>query len=398
VATFVAKLRVYSISDQDDSGPWARATFPHLFWIASVHGITKYDLATWTGISAALPGADNAIVSREWLRGNIQSKGPLGQLYPLPLFIMEGDTPSFLNLIDNGLSVPERPDWGGWGGRWEQPSPAFGHWADTVDAVRGEDGKDYSSNKASVWRWRKAFQNDFLMRMNWSISPRFADANHAPQLVVNGQGGSAPLTLTVCPGEEVRLSAAGSRDPDGNTLSYRWWAYGEAGSSYFARATLATPDAAQTTVTVKPWTSPPGFDLLPVERAHVILEVSDNGTPAVTRYRRVMLDVPTDGRRVNGKVCPKIAVMPEPEGIEFATGAEVPPPGWTTSHSDIGSLLDNPQTRAIVARHLPVVVETGSAAVQARNMTIRALKAFVPGITDELLAKIDAELKLVPKP
>jgi len=32
---FVARLRVYTISDQDDSGPWLRKTFPALFYIAS---------------------------------------------------------------------------------------------------------------------------------------------------------------------------------------------------------------------------------------------------------------------------------------------------------------------------------------------------------------------------
>ena len=31
---------------------------------------------------------------------------------------MEGDTPSFLNLINNGLSDHDHPDWGGWGGRY----------------------------------------------------------------------------------------------------------------------------------------------------------------------------------------------------------------------------------------------------------------------------------------
>src|ERR1043166_2942325 len=46
VERFVAKLRVYSISDQDDAGPWARANFPRLFWIASVHALFRYSLAT----------------------------------------------------------------------------------------------------------------------------------------------------------------------------------------------------------------------------------------------------------------------------------------------------------------------------------------------------------------
>jgi hypothetical protein len=34
------------------------------------------------------------------------------------MFIMEGDTPSFLGLIPNGLNAQDKPDWGGWGGRY----------------------------------------------------------------------------------------------------------------------------------------------------------------------------------------------------------------------------------------------------------------------------------------
>ncbi len=41
---------------------------------------------------------------------------------------MEGDTPSFLNLINNGLSDPEHPDWGGWGGRYEFYTPRMQKW------------------------------------------------------------------------------------------------------------------------------------------------------------------------------------------------------------------------------------------------------------------------------
>jgi Protein of unknown function (DUF1593) len=106
VRRFVSKLRVYSISDQDDAGPWARAYFPELFWVTSVHAFTNYDLATWTGISAPQPGADQGPVSKEWLASNIRAHGPLGELYPLPAYIMEGDTPSYLGLIPNGLNIP----------------------------------------------------------------------------------------------------------------------------------------------------------------------------------------------------------------------------------------------------------------------------------------------------
>lgn len=47
VSAFVDKLRVYSISDQDDSGPWIRTNFPRLFYIVSIHGFSEYGSATW---------------------------------------------------------------------------------------------------------------------------------------------------------------------------------------------------------------------------------------------------------------------------------------------------------------------------------------------------------------
>ena len=50
---FVEKLRVYSISDQDDAGPWIRREFPSLFYIVQPSTQTggEYYYATWTGIS-----------------------------------------------------------------------------------------------------------------------------------------------------------------------------------------------------------------------------------------------------------------------------------------------------------------------------------------------------------
>ena len=121
---FVAKLRVYSISDQDDAGPWIRREFPGLFYIVDPSTPTggEYYYATWTGISGDVfyrngAGADFTTVTNEWLDANIRGKGPLGKLYPRFAYIMEGDTPSYLNLIDNGLNGYRRPDWGGWGGR-----------------------------------------------------------------------------------------------------------------------------------------------------------------------------------------------------------------------------------------------------------------------------------------
>ena len=127
----VAKLRVYTISDQDDSGPWIRKTFPGLFYICSpgTNDRGAYHHATWTGISGdkfhgRFSGADFSIVDNPWLDEHIRKNhGPLGAEHPQTKYLMEGDTPSFLYLINNGLGSPEHPNYGSWGGRYEWYTP-----------------------------------------------------------------------------------------------------------------------------------------------------------------------------------------------------------------------------------------------------------------------------------
>ncbi len=116
------------------AGPWIRREFPTLFYIVkpSSPDSQEYDYATWTGISGDIyyrngEGADTSLVTNEWLDQNIRSKGPLGRDYPRFMFIMEGDTPSFLNLIHNGLHADVEPDWGGWGGRYIHRQPYGEH-------------------------------------------------------------------------------------------------------------------------------------------------------------------------------------------------------------------------------------------------------------------------------
>jgi hypothetical protein len=63
-------------------------------------------------------------VNNDWLDRNIRhNKGPLGAQHPRTEFLMEGDTPSFLGLVINGLNTPEHPNWGCWGGRYEFYTP-----------------------------------------------------------------------------------------------------------------------------------------------------------------------------------------------------------------------------------------------------------------------------------
>ena len=201
----VGKLRVYSISDQDDAGPWIRREFPALHYIAmpSTPDGDQYTMATWTGISGDrfyrnAPGADFTTFETDWVNRNIRQKGPLGKHYPYPCCIHEGDTPSFLGLIDNGLDSAMSPAFGGWGGRyvWRrfygEPRPTgrraatrFPGSDNSRDTVAGVDGKTYTSDQATIWRWRQAFQHDFAARMDWRRQG--ARANHNPVVVVNGK-------------------------------------------------------------------------------------------------------------------------------------------------------------------------------------------------------------------
>jgi hypothetical protein len=289
--TFVAKLRVYTISDQDDCGAWLRKEFPRLFYIVtpSNQSYDEYRLATWTGISGerryklAAPPSYFAWISNEWLSHNvIQDHGPLGALYPKWTYIMEGDTPSFLNLIDNGLGGEISPDYGGWGGRYTLSKPSGESrpiWTNSADTVTA-DGKTWSSPHASVWRWREAYQNDFAARMDWCITARRQDANHHPVAVVGGDKGKGVIFISAQPGETVTLSAAGSSDPDGDKLTFRWFQYEEAGTG--ARVAISGEDGDTGTFQV------PGE---PGKTIHIILELRDDGTPNLLSYRRVVVTI-----------------------------------------------------------------------------------------------------------
>ena len=117
----IKKLRIYAISDQDNTGYWIRKNFPDLFYIVSPG---SYMSATWMGINQVVKGENNEVISNSWLAKNIQvGHGPLGALYPDVSYGMEGDTPSWLMLVQNGLNDNAVPNWGSWGGRYELYKP-----------------------------------------------------------------------------------------------------------------------------------------------------------------------------------------------------------------------------------------------------------------------------------
>lgn len=301
VKNFVSKLRVYTISDQDDSGPWIRKNFPGLFYIASpgFHSYGGYHHATWTGISGdkfhgRFAGGNFTIVDNPWLDKNIRSKGPLGAQYPKTKFLMEGDTPSFLYLINNGLGNSEHPDWGSWGGRYELYQPRTEKWFlepetrplwnNAQDEVFGLDSSWHTDNKATIWRWRQAYQNDFAARMDWTIKP-YKEGNHPPVPMLKNEE-----VISAKAGDTIRLSAAGSTDPDGNQLFYKWFYYAEPGSFTISTARTGDPMKIEDAEKQNAWFIVPKKYGRP-GTMHIILAVTDNGTPALTRYKRLIVNV-----------------------------------------------------------------------------------------------------------
>jgi len=278
---FLAKLRVYSIGHQDDTGPWIVENFPSLHYVLPM-APPKRDKreAAYRGMYL---GGDESLTSREWVDRNLRKDhGPLGALFPTRTWtepnrngcLKEGDTPSWFHFLPIGLGDPEHPEWGGWGGRFKREKG--GLYRDGPDTVGSE-----THVRASVYRWRPAYQSEFAARADWCVKP-FAEANHPPHVKLNGDSTVNVLRLNAKPGETLKLSAEGTRDPDGHAVTYRWWVYREAGT-YAKPVTLA--DSATSAASV----------MLPEDATgasvHLVLEVTDRGEPPITRYRRAVIEV-----------------------------------------------------------------------------------------------------------
>jgi hypothetical protein len=278
---FMARLRVYDIDDQDRIQPWIFENFPDLFYVLakSAPGADKRTGA-YRGMYL---GGDESLTSRNWVDAHVLTgHGPLGALYPTSTWtdpnphatLKEGDTPSWFYFLPTGLGDPAHPDWGGWGGRFRRVRD--GLWRDDRDTV-----SDTTDSRTTVWRWRPAFQADFQARMDWCVKS-FAEANHPPAPVLNGQEGLAALSIEAKPGQSTKLSADGSTDPDKDQLSYRWWIYPEAGNY---RGDVAIEGASEPAASFTPKLDAAGKTM------HVILEVRDDGTPPLVRYRRAVINV-----------------------------------------------------------------------------------------------------------
>jgi len=239
--------------------------------------------------------------SAEWMNRNLlQDHGPLLDLYQAHedgRFRSEGDTPSYLHVIPNGVRSTESPGWGGWGGRfvnvrnntWLDPVPEPGYeypdgrWYTETAYGRVHLRQDIPNDEILTeyfkpqWRWIDVIQKDFASRADWCVQS-YEEANHPPVVEL-----AHDWELTAGAGETVRLNARGTQDPDGDALNYRWWHYHEA-DSY--SGTVAVQDAGNLEAE---FTVP--TDAGAGETIHVICEVTDQGTPPLTRYQRVIVRI-----------------------------------------------------------------------------------------------------------
>ena len=202
--------------------------------------------------------------------------GPLGALYPTNTTHpqKEGDSMSFLYLVPTGMNNVDQPTWGSWAGRYgprDEKRPGY-YWANVEDAWNGTTTRDNT-----LARWAAHLQNDFRARLDWCVKD-YAGANHPPAPALAGAAARVAKS-----GERVELEAAGTRDPDGNPLEYEWVYYPEPGT--YRGPAPAIEDARTATAAFRaPATKEPAS-------VHVILLVTDRGSPPLTRYRRVVVNV-----------------------------------------------------------------------------------------------------------
>lgn len=262
------KAVIYIILDQDKTfRRYIEPNWPKL----QVLGSFRQFACIAYGWSKKIPQPQRSYFERPWMQEHILTgHGPLCASYEARggAFLSEGDSPSFMHQIDVGLRSLEHPSWGGWGGRFVRKKPGNDVWRGATD--------DGNLDKP-IWRWAEAFQNDWAARADWCVAPQYADANHPP--IVDAAG----LEVVAAPGDAVALDVSRSTDPDGDKLAFRWWQYREV-DTYPGEVEIVDTHRARASLTV-PQGAKPGATI------HLIAEVTDDGSPPLTRYARVVVTV-----------------------------------------------------------------------------------------------------------
>jgi hypothetical protein len=345
------KVRLYDIATQDVTFNYIKERHGDIFYLKAQ--------TVWIGwFKRDCPG-NSQIVSLDWANANIKGHGALGEGYPTwtgPEGVKEGDTPSFMYYLRNGLSDFEHPDWGCWAGRFRKaPELGPGFWLDDASNWGPAPAQDWIRMCATVYRWREHYQPDFQARMDWCVRD-FGGANHNPVAGCNGWFTRDVVLMDVAPGQTVELDAEGSYDPDGDELSYLWWHYNEADRE----------NAVSGGVTISDERSPKASFVAPNQlgkRVHVILEVTDNGSPNLKSYKRIVCTI-TDNPQPLSVATPSIAADPDSNEFGDSVGIIL---SCTTPGAEVFYTLDGTvPTEASTAYSMPFTLgETTTIKVRA---------------------------------
>lgn len=270
---FLHKLRVYTVTDQDlsyhDRGKYELSS--HM-WMRELCGkdlFFMWDESAWQ--------TQNAIGSNNWNQyaEHIQGHGNLGARYPKNKYGVEGDTPSYLQSLPNGLHNPSNLNEIGWAGYYV--------WDNTLD----QKTQCYTNTTPAVMQISRKYEHyfypaifaNFAARMDWAKEGK---GNRNPIAIVNGKQGLDAIQVATQSGKIVALDASKSYDPDGDALNYKWWVMPESGS-YPGDVTVSDADKSQASLTLPADAS--GHTI------HVICEVTDTGVHTLKAYRRVIITV-----------------------------------------------------------------------------------------------------------
>ncbi len=189
-------------------------------------------------------------------------------------FISEGDSPAFLHLVDVGLNNLENPSFGGWGGRFIKSSVNPFRFEDSEKAADFNPELGKLDINFSQTRWLIAAQEDFAARADWCVKS-FEEANHAPWITVK-EG----TRIWANPGEKITLHVSAIDKDKNNVVQFKAWPYAEVGDG---KATVLL-EANSVKVQI-PKFAKKG------DTYHVVVEGTDNGSPQLTRYQRVIFQI-----------------------------------------------------------------------------------------------------------
>ena len=268
---FLHKIPTYAITDQDrsyksgtpfdiSSHQWMRREFKNDL-------LFLWDECAWK--------CQNGIGKKNWneYAQHIQSHGNLGKVYPKYKFGVEGDTPSFLHVMPNGLSNPLIPDQVSWGGYFEWGKGPDG----TTYAFTNHEGRAYKICSEYFEYFYPATFNNFTARMDWANEGK---GNRNPVIIINGDNSIEPVHVEKKQGRKIKLDASKTFDPEDDELIFKWWILPEAGSY---KQEIDIPEENSKKITIQIPSDSAGKSI------HMICEVSDNGKPGLTSYRRIII-------------------------------------------------------------------------------------------------------------